>query len=194
MRMGNKVVFGIYKNRTAVEDALAKFRDEGFRMSDLSVLLPEGSLTDDFAHVKQTKAPEGATTGAASGIVLGGALGWLVGVGAIALTGVAPLIAAGPIIAALAGAGVGGAVGTLTGALLGMGIPEYEAKRFENQVSRGGILFSVHADDSNWVTKAEELMKQTGAEDIASATEAASDLHNPKKSTSRNIDSTVFRT
>lgn len=171
MKQGNKVVFGIYQNRASVERAIEMFKTSGFRTADLSVLLPQGSLSDDFAHVKQTKAPEGATAGAGTGMVLGGTLGWLVGAGALAITGLAPLIAAGPIVAALAGAGVGGAVGTLTGGLIGMGIPEYEAKRYETYVKDGGILLSVHADDGEWVKKAEELMEQTGAKDVSSSKE-----------------------
>lgn len=189
MRSGNKVVFGIYKNRAGVEKAIETLRGSGFRMSDISVLLPQGSLSDDFAHIKQTKAPEGATTGAGAGIILGGAFGWLVGAGALALAGLAPLVAAGPIIAALAGAGVGGAVGTLAGALVGMGIPEYEAKRYEGRVKEGGILLSVHSDDSAWVKKAEELLEQTGGEDIASSTEVAASTPVSAKSQ----DSSVFR-
>lgn len=193
MKSGNKVVFGIYRNRNLVELALERFRDAGFRLADLSVLLPQGSLSDDFAHVKQTKAPEGATTGAGTGLVLGGALGWLAGAGALALTGLAPLIAAGPIIAALAGAGIGGTIGTLAGALIGLGIPEYEAKRFESRVSAGGILLSVHADDSDWVKRAEDLMQQTGAEDISSSTEVAAQSRNMNSSSSRDVDPSAFR-
>src|SRR4029077_10938153 len=96
------------------------------------------------------KAPEGATTGAGTGVVLAGAMGWLLGIGAIAIPGLGPFIAAGAIMAALAGAGVGGAVGGITGALIGMGIPEYEAKRYEGRVKDGGILLSVHSDSSDW--------------------------------------------
>lgn len=190
MRMGNKVVFGIYKNRASVERAIERLKDSGFRTSDVSVLMPEGSLADDFAHLKSTKAPEGATAGAGTGMVLGGALGWLVGAGLLTVTGLAPLIAAGPLIAALAGAGAGGAVGSLTGGLIGMGIPEYEAKRFEGRVKDGGILLSVHADDSNWVKKAQELLEQTGAEDISSSTEVPTEPRNPPKTAS---DTNVFR-
>jgi hypothetical protein len=125
----NTAVFGIYPNRTSAENAVDALKAADFRNSDISVLLPEGAGTKDFAHEKNTKAPEGATTGAGTGALLGGGLGWLLGIGALAIPGLGPFIAAGPIMAALAGAGVGGAVGGLTGALIGMGIPEYEAKR-----------------------------------------------------------------
>jgi hypothetical protein len=182
MKMGNKVVFGIYENRASVERAIETFKSSGFRTSDLSVLLPQGTLTDDFAHIKHTKAPEGATTGAGTGMVLGGALGYLVGAGALALTGLAPLIAAGPIVAALAGAGAGAAAGTLTGGLIGLGIPEFEAKRFEGHIKGGGILLSVHADDGEWVDKARDILERTGAKDIASSTEVPTKPRHPSKS------------
>ena len=169
----NTAVFGIYADRVGVENAVDALKAEGFRNSDISVLFPENAGTKDFAHEKSTKAPEGTATGAGTGVVLGGALGWLVGIGALAIPGVGPFIAAGPIMAALAGAGVGGTVGGLTGALIGMGIPEYEAKRFEGRVKDGGILLSVHSDDSAWTKKAKEILERTGAQDISSTGEAS---------------------
>ena len=150
----------------------------GTRNTDISVLLPENVGTKDFAHSKGTKAPEGATAGAGTGAVVGGALGWLAGIGALAIPGVGPFIAAGPIMAALAGVGVGGAVGGVTGALIGMGIPEYEAKRYEGRVKRGGILLSVHSDNSHWTHKAKDVLERTGAEDIASTGETKGDFQN----------------
>jgi len=147
----------------------------GFRTEDISVLLPENVGTKDFATEKNTKAPEGVTTGAVAGGVVGGTLGLLAGIGALAIPGLGPFIAAGPIMGALAGAGVGGAVGTLVGALVGMGIPEYEAKRYEGRIKEGGILMSVHCDNSDWTKKAKELLKQAGAEDISSTGEAGAD-------------------
>jgi len=171
----NMAVFGIYRDRQHAEQAVDALRAAGFRNSDVSVLLPDNVGTKDFAHEKSTKLPEGAATGGASGAALGGALGWLAGIGALAIPGVGPFIAAGPIMGALAGAGVGGAVGGLVGALVGMGIPEYEAKRYEGRVREGGILLSVHADNSDWVKRAKEILKQTGAEDISSTGEASAD-------------------
>src|SRR6476659_5259301 len=168
----NKAIFGIYPNRTSVESAVDDLKAAGFRNADISVLFPENSGTKDFAHEKSTKAPEGATAGAGTGAVLGGGLGWLAGIGALAIPGLGPFIAAGPIMAALAGAGVGGAVGGLTGALVGMGIPEYEAKRYEGRVKDGGILLSVHSDDSQWTKRAKEILERTGAEDVSSTGEA----------------------
>ena len=171
----NTAVFGIYPSYTAVEMGVDALRDAGFRNADISALFPENAGTRDFAHEKNTKAPEGATTGAGTGVVLGGAMGWLLGIGAIAIPGLGPFIAAGPIMAALAGAGVGGAVGGITGALIGMGIPEYEAKRYEGRVKDGGILLSVHSDSSDWTKRAKEILKRTGAQDISSTGEASSD-------------------
>src|SRR5205814_3717941 len=125
---------------------------------------------------KNTKAPEGATTGAASGVVIGGTLGWLAGIGTLAIPGLGPFIAAGPIMAALAGAGAGGALGGITGALVGLGIPEYEAKRYEGRIKGGEFLLSVHCDDSEWTKRAKEILERTGGEDVSSTGEAKADF------------------
>jgi hypothetical protein len=172
----NTAAFGIYRDRVSAEGAVDSLRMAGFRNTDISALLPENLGTKDFAHEKNTKAPEGATAGATTGLVIGGALGWLAGIGALAIPGLGPLIAAGPIVAALAGVGAGGAIGGLTGALIGMGIPEYEAKRYEGRVKTGGILLSVHCDNSDWTSKAKEILERTGAEDVASTGEAGADF------------------
>ncbi len=174
--MSNVAVFGIYRDRFHVEEAVDALRQAGFRNTDISVLFPENQGTKDFAHEKNTKAPEGAVAGGGSGLVIGGALGWLAGIGALAIPGIGPFIAAGPIMGLLAGVGVGGAVGSLIGALVGMGIPEYEAKRYEGRIRSGGILLSVHCDSSDWEKRAKEMLKNTGAEDIASAGEASADF------------------
>jgi len=172
----NTAVFGIYHTREAAEEAVDALRRASFRNTDISALFPDNTGTKDFAHEKNTKAPEGASTGAASGAVAGGVLGWLVGIGALAIPGIGPFIAAGPIVAALAGAGALGTFGGIVGALVGMGIPEYEAKRYEGRVKHGGILLSVHCDDSHWIQRAEEILKMTGAEDISSTSEAHADF------------------
>jgi len=173
----NTSVFGIYLTYEGAEDGVDALKEAGFRSTDISLLLPENVGNKDLAHVKNTKAPEGATAGAASGAVIGGALGWLAGIGALAIPGIGPLIAAGPIVAALAGAAAAGAVGGLTGALIGSGIPEYEAKRYEGRVKNGGILISVHSDNSEWAKQAKEILRRTGAEDIASTGEASADYN-----------------
>jgi hypothetical protein len=171
----NTAVFGIYPSLTGVEIGVDELKASGFRKTDISVLFPESAGTREFAHEKSTKAPEGATTGAGTGLIVGGALGWLMGIGALAVPGVGPFVAAGPIMAALAGAGVGGTLGGITGALIGMGIPEYEAKRYEGQIRNGGILLSVHSDNADWTRRAKEILKRTGAQDIASTAEASAD-------------------
>jgi|SRR5580704_17301305 hypothetical protein len=171
----NTAVFGIFRDNATVGGALHALQAAGFRNTDVSVLMPENAGTKDFVHHKDTKAPEGATTGAASGVVLGGVLGWLAGIGALAIPGVGPFIAAGPIMAMLAGAGAAGVAGGIVGSLVGMGIPEYEAKRYEGRVKAGGILLSVHCDSSEWVGRAKKILADTGAEDISSASEAAAD-------------------
>jgi len=171
----NTAVFGIYRDRMHVEQAVDSLIGAGFRSEDISVLLPDNVGTKDFAHEKGTKAPEGATTGASAGAVVGGTLGLLAGIGALAIPGLGPFIAAGPIMGALAGAGTGGVVGGLIGALVGMGIPEYEAKRYEGMVKEGGILISVHCDNSDWVKRAKNVLEQTGGQDIASSGEASAD-------------------
>ena len=142
---------------------------------------PKTWVTKTWPMPKALKLPEGASTGAATGAVMGGVLGWLAGIGAIAIPGVGPFIAAGPIMAALAGMGVGGTVGGIAGGLVGVGIPEYEAKRYEGRVRKGGFLVSVHCDDSNWVSKAKKLLQETGAEDISSTGEATADFDKTDK-------------
>jgi hypothetical protein len=187
----NTAVFGIYQTRDAAEEAVEALRKASFRNTDISALFPDNTGTKDFAHEKNTKAPEGASTGAASGAVAGGVLGWLVGIGALAIPGIGPFIAAGPIVAALAGAGALGTFGGIVGALVGMGIPEYEAKRYEGRVKHGGILLSVHCDDSHWVQRAEEILKMTGAEDISSSSEAHADFATSDKPMPRTRSSIV---
>src|ERR1051325_8712383 len=162
----NTAVFCIYRDRLHVEQGVDALLDQGFRSEDISVLLPDNIGTKDFAHEKHTKAPEGTAAGAGTGAVVGGTLGLLAGVGALAIPGLGPFIAAGPIMGALAGAGTGGVVGGIIGALIGMGIPEYEAKRYEGMIKEGKILLSVHADNSDWVKRGKDILERTGAEDI----------------------------
>ncbi|UOF01793.1 quinol:electron acceptor oxidoreductase subunit ActD [Bdellovibrio reynosensis] len=173
-KQGRKVVYGIFQNRASLESCVSNLRLEGFRPEDVSVLMPDKGDTATFAHEKGTKAPEGAAIGGGTGAVLGGTLGWLVGIGAVAtIPALGPLVAAGPIMSALAGLGVGTAVGGLAGALAGLGIPEYEAKRYEKYVKDGGILISVHVDDNDWEDKAERILEASGAKDISNSTEVS---------------------
>jgi hypothetical protein len=169
----NTAVYGLYKSRFDVEEAVGALKLGGFRNTDISVLFPDNQGSKDFAIEKDTKAPEGAVAGGSSGAVVGGTR--LAGIGLLAIPGIGPFIAAGPIMGMLAGVGVGGAVGTVVGALIGMGMPEYEAKRYEGHIKDGGLLLSVHCDSSEWVKRAKDLLKNTGADDIASAGEASAD-------------------
>ncbi len=177
-------VFGIYPTSAQAERAVDDLVRGGFPSGDVSVLLQDYRGTRDFAHQKETKAPEGTTTGVAAGGILGGTLGILVGIGAIAIPGLGPFIAAGPIMAGLAGLGAGGAVGGIIGALVGMGIPEYEAKRYEGRLKNGGVLLSVHCDTSEEIDRAKQVLKATGAEDISSSGESSSGVQTEKTRTS----------
>jgi hypothetical protein len=169
----NRAVFGIYASPAEAERAVNALVNDGFPSQDVSVLMPDTESTRAFAHRKETKAPEGATAGATAGGIVGGTLGVLVALGSLAIPGVGPLIAAGPLVAGLAGVGAGGAVGGLLGALVGAGIPEYEARRYEGRVKDGGVLLSVHAETDGEVLRAKEILRESGADDIASAGEAA---------------------
>jgi len=177
----NTAVFGIYRDRLAVEEAVEHLRAAGFRNTDISVLFQDNQGTKDFAHEKNTKAPEGVTTGVVTGGIAGGVLGWLVGIGALAIPGLGPFIAAGPIVAALAGAGAVGTVGGVVGALAGIGIPEYEARRYEGRIRNGGVLLSVHCDSSDWVKRAKDSLERTGGQEIASEGEKTGDFANGDK-------------
>ena len=173
----NTAAFGIYPTRAAAELAVDQLVAAGFSQSDVSVLMSDNQGSKEFAAEKNTKAPEGTAAGVGIGGTVGGTLGLLAGIGALAIPGVGPLIAAGPIMGALAGLGVGGAVGGMVGALVGLGIPEYEAKRYEGRVKDGGILLSVHCDSSEEVSRAKDILKATGADDIASSGEKAVSTH-----------------
>jgi hypothetical protein len=171
--MAKTSVFCLARDEAQASGIVDNLRSAGFSSNDISVLLPDKGSTREFAHVKGTKAPEGAVTGAGTGGVLGGVLGWLVGIGTLAIPGLGPFIAAGPIMAALSGAAVGGAAGGVVGALIGMGIPEYEAKRYESRLREGRILLSVHSENSDETKRAKEIFERAGADDISSGTEAS---------------------
>src|SRR6185312_8224090 len=173
--MKNTAVFGIFPDSVTVGEAVEALKQAGSRNTDISVLFPENTGTKDFGHERHTKAPEVAVAGASSGAIIGGALGWLAGVGVLAIPGIGPFIAAGPIMAMLSGIGVGGTIGGLTGSLIGLGIPEYEAKRYEGRIRNGGILLSVHCDSSEWVKRARTALEDTGGSDIATSGEAKAD-------------------
>lgn len=166
-----KAIFCITKTEAQAVSIVDQLKAAGFSSNDISVLFPDKSGTRDFAHEQNTKAPEGAATGASAGGVLGGAFGWLLGIGALAIPGLGPFIAAGPIMAALGGAAAGAALGGVTGALVGLGIPEYEAKQYEGKIKEGNILISVHTEDSAERNRAKTIFERAGAEDISSTGE-----------------------
>ena len=188
---GKKVaVFGIYSTRMATENATDALVEAGFPVSDISVLLPESlGGPKEMGTEKATKAPEGTAAGVTTGGIIGGTLGLLAGVGLLAIPGLGPFIAAGPIMAGLAGLGVGGAVGGVTGALIGMGIPEFEAKRYEGRLQKGGILLSVHCDTSEEIKRAKEIVERTGGEDVSSTGESSVDT----STTNRDVASKAAR-
>jgi predicted lipid-binding transport protein (Tim44 family) len=163
----SKSVFCIAPSETIASAIVSRLKADGFADNNISVLFPDKSTTRDFAHEKNTKAPEGATAGAGAGGVVGGTLGLLAGIGLLAIPGVGPFIAAGPIMAALSGAAVGATLGGVTGALIGMGIPELEAKRYEGKIKSGNILISVHAEESEDVERAKDIFEAANATDIS---------------------------
>lgn len=171
--MSKKSVFCIATSRGLADRIVDQLKAASFSNNDISVLFPDKGTTRDFAHEKNTKAPEGAVAGASTGGVIGGALGWIAGIGALAIPGVGPFIAAGPIIAALSGAAVGAAVGGIAGGLIGLGIPELEAKRFEGKVKAGNLLISVHTESSEEISRAKDIFDKAGAEDICVTGEAS---------------------
>ena len=167
--MSKTSIFGIVKSYAQAEQIVERLQRAGFASSEISVLLPDNQGKHDMGHVKATKAPEGATTGAATGGVAGGVLGLLAGIGALAIPGVGPFIAAGPIMAALSGAAVGATTGGVVGGLIGMGIPEIEAKRYEDKLRTGNYLIAVHARDGDEKDRAKEIFKNAGAEDVSTS-------------------------
>ena len=181
MAVKNVAACGIYPDQGTVNDAVESLKAAGFRQTDISVLFPENLGSKDFAHEKHTKAPDGAVAGGGSGAVLGAALGWLVGAGSLMVPGLETMHAAGPIMGMLGGMGVGVTLGGVAGAIAGAGVPEYEAKRYEGRVRKGGILLSVHCDNSAWAKTARNILKRTGAGDISTTGEARADFARTEK-------------
>ena len=167
--MSKSSVFGIVKSHSQAEQIVQDLQDAGFPASEISILLPDTEGKHDIGHVKATKAPEGATTGAATGGVTGGVLGLLAGIGALAIPGVGPFIAAGPIMAALSGAAVGATTGGIVGGLIGMGIPEIEAKRYEDKLKTGNYLIAIQVHDGDEKDRAKQIFRNAGAEDISTS-------------------------
>jgi hypothetical protein len=168
----SEAVFCIVPNEQQASHIVDSLRLAGFNSTDISILLPDKNVARDLGHEKHSKAPEGVSTGASTGALLGGALGWLTGIGALAIPGLGPFIAAGPIMSMLGGAAIGGTVGGVTGGLIGLELPEYEAKQYEGKLHDGNILLSLHTTNASHAKKAEDLFRALGAKDITRAEEA----------------------
>lgn len=163
-------VIGIVDNRAQAEVAVDALQRSGqIGPGEISVLLSDPRSGRDFAVEHHTKAPEGAVTGASAGGVLGGTLGLLAGIGTLAIPGLGPLIAAGPVLAALSGAAAGATVGGISGALIGLGIPEDEIQGYEAKLRAGNVLIAVHASSREARNTAEEVLKRHGAHDVHTA-------------------------
>jgi len=181
MAKTNLSVYGIYRDEMTAHSGIDALRAKGFRNTDISVLMPENEGTKDFGHEKHTKAPEGAVAGGSSGAVVGAALGWLVGAGSFAVPGLEQLGFAGPVIGALSGLGAGMSVGGILGSIAGAAIPEYEAKRYQGRIKKGGILISVHCDNSDWSKMAVNVLRESGATSISKGAEAKADFAKGQK-------------
>jgi hypothetical protein len=176
---------GIYPDRTTVSDALNVLNKAGYRATDISVLSSDNQGSKDFGHQKHTKALHGAAIGAAAGAIVGAALAWFISTQPVTITALGPLVSAGPVLAALAGAGVGGTLGWIAGLLAGLSLTEYVAKRYAGRIRQGGILLSVHCDSPEWCDRAKKTLKDTGARSISSASESAADYGTTDKPTER---------
>ena len=181
----NTSVIGIYQDRTTVSDAIGVLHKAGYRATDISVLSSENQGSKDFAHEKHSKAAQGAASGAVLGALVGGALACLASLQIVSVRGLEPLVVAGPLLATLAGIGVGGLLGWIVGLLSGTGVSEYVAKRYAGRIRRGGILLSVHCDSREWCDRAKKTLKDTGARDISSASESAADYGTTDRPTER---------
>jgi hypothetical protein len=168
-----KAVMCIVQNQGHAESIVVELRHASVSDNDISVLFPNKAGTRDFAHERHTKAPEGTVAGVGAGGMLGGAMGLLAGIGVLVIPGVGPLIAAGPLLAALSGAAAGATVGGITGALIGAGIPEMEAKRYEGKIRGGNFLISVHTDSRQNQRRVEAILRKARAGDICSTCEAS---------------------
>jgi hypothetical protein len=159
------LVTGLFENRATAEAAVEQLLDAGFSREDISVLMSDATRGREFGVAASTKAPEGATAGAAIGGTLGAIAAGLVAAGIVAIP-VLGLAAAGPIIAALAGAGAGGAAGGVVGALVGAGIPEHEATMFSEELKAGSILLGVYTHDDR-AKRAHEILEHVGGKSVS---------------------------
>jgi hypothetical protein len=183
----NTAVFGMYSTYAGIQSAAEALRGAGFRTTDVAALVPENQGSKDIAHERHSKAPEGALFGGIIGGIVGGVLGWLVATGAIGISGLAPLVNAGPTVAVFAGIGAVGGLGFLIGAFAGLSFPEYEARRYRGRIKTGGLLLSVHCDNSEWCKLARQTLRMTGADGISEARESGADYASTDKPLPRTV-------
>lgn len=181
----NTSVMGIYPDRATVSEAINVMNKAGYRAADISVLSSDNQGSKDFAHEKHNKALQAAAIGAAAVAVVGAVLAWFISTQPVTVMALAPLVASGPVLAAIAGAGAGGALGWIAGLLVGLSLTEYVAKRYAGRLLHGGILLSVHGDSPEWCDRAKKVLRDTGARDISSASESAADYGTTDKPTDR---------
>jgi hypothetical protein len=181
----NTAVMGIYPDRKTVSDAISVLQKAGYRPTDISVLCADNQGSKDFGIEKRAKALEGAAIGAAALAVVGAVLAWLASAQTVNVAWLGAVIAAGPVVAAVAGAGAGGIAGWILGFLIGLGRPEYVAKRYEGRIRRGGILLSVHCDSPEWSGRAQKTLTDTGASHVSAGPESAADFGTTNKPTER---------
>src|SRR5579859_2593834 len=164
-------VVGVFDDRDDAREAIEALKEDGFTGDAISILSPDKQATQDIAEETGTHAGSGAATGAVAGGILGGLGGWLVGIGALAIPGVGPFIAAGAFAAALGGAAIGAGVGAIAGALVGMGVPEEHARYYEGEAKAGKTLVTVRADGR--YDDAQRILRDHGAYDVASRNKPA---------------------
>jgi len=161
-----QAVICIAATTAEAERIVEGLKNANFTTDDISLLMPDRFGAEELGYEKHSKAPEGMTTGLSTGAILGGALGYLAGIGALSIPGLGPLIAAGPLVAAMGGLMVGGALGGVSGGLIGLGIPEYEAKKYERKIRSGSTLIAVHVETAKEAKLAEDVFRLVGGTDI----------------------------
>ena len=170
--LANIIVHGVYKDLSNVEILVRALKLEGVENADISVVVAEHKDSTPVPHEQNPLVKDSAVNAGGSGAVVGGALGGLAGISMLAIPFLGPFMAAGSV---LAGAGVGGTVGTIVGALKGIGMPEDDAKHYEGRLTEGGLLVSVRCDSLERVKCAKELLSKTGATDISAVGEGDAD-------------------
>src|SRR3954468_8266177 len=163
-----KTVIGSFDSYDEAQRVVSELEREGFMASDVSIVASNASgkySTADPSSTTPADDASGVATGAVTGGVVGGAAGLAASLMGLAIPGIGPIIAAGPIVATLSGAGVGAVAGGLIGGLTDMGVSKTDAEYYAESVRRGGALVTVRADDTR-AERAAEIMREHGAIDI----------------------------